>query len=139
MLPGQLAFTSLKHPKLEVLIYLSIYLSLTFLLTVAFSLFFDLLSIRDIQIQNNQNICSTRKKIRNFVYFFYFSQSKSRTNCCGFLKLISWRHLKIHFAASYRKISWITNILVVPMSRMFKCLCTLLHKIEFSLPIFLIE
>ena len=104
MLPGQLAFTSLKHPKLEVLIYLSIYLTLTFLLTVAFSLFFDLLSIRDIQIQNNQKICSTRKKIRNFVYFFYFSQSKSRTNCCGFLKLISWRHLKIHLRAILKKI-----------------------------------
>ena len=73
MLPGQLAFTSLKHPKLEVLIYLSTHLTLTFLLTVAFSSFF----VHDIQIPDH--LYSFKPQIfflRNVVHFFLLLNRK---------------------------------------------------------------
>ena len=54
---------------------------------------------------NHQNISNPRKKNwRNFVNFLSFARSKSRTKCCRFLLMISWRYLKIHFTASLKKI-----------------------------------
>ena len=57
---------------------------------------------------NHQNISNPRKKNwRNFVYFLSFAWFKSRTKCCRFLLMISWRYLKIHFTASLKKlITW---------------------------------
>ena len=41
--------------------------------------------------RNYQNICNHQ---------IFFARSKSRPNCCWFLKFKSRRHLKIHFTAS---------------------------------------